>query len=101
MKRIINGKKYDTETATPVCHYSYSNTGDFHFVRKTLYRKKNGEFFIHGRGGAASEFAEQIDCNTWCGGEKMFVVTEDTAREFAEKYATVDQYEEVFGEVQE
>lgn len=101
MKRIINGKKYDTETATPVCHYSYSNTGDFRHVRKTLYRKKNGEFFIHGRGGPASEFAEQIEQNTWCGGERIIAITDDMAREFAEKYATVDQYEEVFGEVAE
>lgn len=45
MKSIINGKMYNTETATEVATYrngrSYS---DFLYVEETLYRKKQGNF---------------------------------------------------------
>lgn len=42
MNKIINGKKYDTETAIYVCHGCFGNFGE---KTVTLYRKKNGEFF--------------------------------------------------------
>lgn len=56
MKKIINKKTYDTETAKLVCTYEYVCGKDFRRVKETLYRKKTGEFFLHGIGGPSSKY---------------------------------------------
>lgn len=101
MKRIINGKRYDTETAEELYSYSYSNRGDFHYFRETLYRKRTGEFFLYGVGGPASKYAQAIDMNSWSGGERLMPMTYAEAQQWAEKCLTGDEYEEIFGEVAE
>ena len=52
MKQIINGKKYDTETAERLaCEDAGLPVNDFAYWCEELYRKKTGEFFLHGEGG--------------------------------------------------
>lgn len=41
MKKIINKKLYNTETATALGSYQYSNEMDFNYMFEELYRKKN------------------------------------------------------------
>lgn len=53
MKKIIDGKMYNTETAKECGTWDNCEYG-FNRVEETLYRKKTGEFFIHGEGGANS-----------------------------------------------
>lgn len=48
MKKIINGKKYDTETATYICGYEYDTLSVFSHIHESLFRKKDGEFFLYG-----------------------------------------------------
>ena len=46
MKRVINGRRYDTDKATLVgeaCHGEPMEPG---YTRETLYRKRGGEYFI-------------------------------------------------------
>ena len=50
MKKIINGKKYDTDTAKCVGHDSFGCRGDFRYWFEQLYQKQTGEFFIYGDG---------------------------------------------------
>ena len=52
MKKIINGKMYNTETAKYCGGYEFSNCGDFNYVCEELYQKKTGELFLYGEGGA-------------------------------------------------
>ena len=59
MKRIVNGKKYDTETATPFGDYQFSGPSDFSYVHEELYRKKNGEFFLRGEGDPMLKYPER------------------------------------------
>lgn len=102
MKKIINNKKYDTDTAREIA--SYSNGGgwqDFSHYAETLYRKKSGEFFLHGQGGPMTRYAVSCGQNEWTGGEKIIPLTYDAAREWAEEHMDADAYEEVFGEVTE
>ena len=102
MKKIINQKRYDTETAKN-CG-SWENTpfvSDFNWYQETLYQKKTGEFFIHGEGHAASKYAESIGNNIWSGGEKLIPLDYETAREWAEENLSADTYESIFGEVME
>lgn len=101
MKKIINGKRYDTKTAKEIGCDSYSNPRDFHFWEETLYQKKTGEFFLFGEGGAASKYAESCGQNEWCGGCKIIPFTFETARKWAEEHLDVDDYEATFGAVEE
>ena len=102
MKKIINQKRYDTDTAQERGYWenNYGRT-DFHWCAETLYQKKTGEFFLHGEGNAASKYAESCGNNSWCGGEKIIPVDYETAREWAEKHLEADEYESIFGEISE
>lgn len=101
MKKIINNKRYDTETAKLLGEDSYSNWGDFHFWEESLFQKRTGEFFLHGVGGPASKYAETVGQNQWTGGEKIIPLSFDKAREWAECHLSADDYEEIFGPVEE
>ena len=97
MKRIINGKRYDTDKAECLANASYSNRRDFSYWSEDLYRKRTGEYFLYGEGGPASRYAVTAGQNVWSGGEKIIPISEDTAREWAEKYLDADEYEKIFG----
>lgn len=101
MKKIIDGKRYDTATAKELGCGSYSNRRDFHFWSETLYQKRTGEFFLHGEGGAASKYAEACGPNEWCGGEMLIPLTFTAARGWAEEHLSAEKYEAIFGEVTE
>ena len=48
MKKIINGKLYDTDTAKEVFAISCGNgPSDFHYYAEQLYRKRTGEYFLY------------------------------------------------------
>ena len=51
MKKIINGRKYDTETAKHIGSRSEGQPGNFEYFTEDLYLKKTGEFFLLGDGG--------------------------------------------------
>ena len=101
MKKIINGKKYDTETAKEMGYFqSGFNRGSFNFYEETLYKKKTGEYFLYGSGGANSKYSDCCDGNSW-GISTIIPYTEDEAKKWAEKHLTGDEYEMCFGEVEE
>lgn len=101
MKKIINGKRYDTETAQLIGSASYSNRTDFHFWSEELYRKKTGECFLYCEGGPASKYGRQIEQNAWSGGEKIIPLTLKEAQKWGEEYMNADEYEQVFGKIEE
>jgi DNA-binding XRE family transcriptional regulator len=102
MRKIIDGKKYDTETATLVGSYSpNANRRDFRWVCEELYRKRTGEYFLYGEGGPMSKYSRQVEQNGWAEGEKIIPLSQDEAMEWAEKNLEVDEYEAEFGEVEE
>lgn len=102
MKKIINGKLYNTESAKLIGDtVSGSGVNDFRYYFEQLYLKKTGEFFLSGRGGPMTKYAVNIDDNTFSGGSKIFPLTYEEAKEWAEKHLTADEYEDVFGAVTE
>lgn len=102
MKKIINGRKYDTETATLMATASSNQPcNDFSYWAEELYRKRTGEFFLYGEGGPMSRYAESCGQNSWSGGCDITPMTEEKARQWAERHLSVDEYEEIFGEVAE
>lgn len=118
MKCIINGKKYDTDTARLVCVAENRGVNEFRHERESLYRKRTGEYFIYGEGGPLSQYARSGYGGGWTSGESIRPLTAEEARKWAEGdcsmaiYQTkrgtwvdggmdVDEYEAEFGEVEE
>lgn len=85
MKKILNGKLYDTATAQQVCELtSTEHSFDFSWHETYLYRTKNGAFFIAGRGNAASIWAEPCCGGGRTSGEGLRLLDEWEAREYME-----------------
>lgn len=98
MRKVINGKKYDTDTAEYLVRYSsvYSSFEDY---EETLYRKRTGEFFLAGKGGPESKYRQRVG-EGWGGGEGIIPLTQEEAKKWVEENANA-RYEEIFGEVEE
>lgn len=102
MKKIINGKLYNTETAQSIGYWcNTGNTRDFSYVSEELYRKRTGEFFLFGEGGPMSKYSRSIGNNEWSGGEEITPLTWEAARRWAEEHLDVEEYEACFGETPE
>lgn len=56
MKKIINYKKYDTETARVVGNWISGSKEEDNYRDETLYCKKNGEYFLDDKGGMCSDY---------------------------------------------
>ena len=101
MKKIINGRKYDTDTAKEIDSYSNDRPRtDFRYFCETLYQKHTKEFFLYGHGGPMSKYAEHCG-QGWTGGESILPLSLDEAKEWVETNSTVEIYETLFGEVEE
>lgn len=97
MIRIIDGKRYNTETATEIAEYSNRlGSGDFRNLSETLYRTPSGAWFIDGKGGAMTEYRESCGNNSWCGGHELKVLTGKEALQWLEEHDEVDAIETYF-----
>lgn len=101
MKKIINGKMYNTDTATIIGSHTYGYAGDFEYVCETLYRKKNKGFFLLGEGGAMSKYGVEDSPNSYSGSRNIIPLSVDEAKDWLEEYGTADEYEACFGSVEE
>ena len=85
MKKIIDGKLYNTETATHIVDWDnglYCN--DFGWCEESLYVTKKGAYFIHGEGGAMSCWSTPCGSNGTCGGGGIRVLTKAEALQWCE-----------------
>ncbi len=98
MRKIINGKRYDTTTATEICDCSPIGyyAGDFRYEDTKLYRTKRGNWFLAGRGGAMSRWSRPIGSNGSGGGSGIQPLDADEARSFLERYGDADSIEQYF-----
>lgn len=98
MKKYINGKVYDTNTAKRIAEDDYSS-GSFDQYWEELYQKKTGEFFLHGKIGPASKYAHRAVTGGYDGGEKIIPLTFEEARRWVEQTQSTEKYDEIFGEI--
>ncbi len=98
MDKIISGRKYDTATATMIADYSRGYNGDFNQEESALYVSPKGRFFVAGEGGAMSRWGQSVSQNTQGGGEGLYLVDKDEARDLAEAWDYDPAlYEQYFG----
>lgn len=96
MRKIIDGKTYDTDKATFIGTHESGQAGDFEWYEEALYRNRRGHYFLYGEGGARTRYARR-DGDGWTGGEMIVPMGVDEAREWAERYLDADAYETAFG----
>jgi len=102
MRKIINGKMYNTETAKALVYYNNGlSYTDINHWRATLYKKRNGEFFEEGTGGANTVFGHSCGDNTRCGGSKIIPLTIEEAKQFVIDNGSTEEYINIFGEPEE
>nr|DAF27431.1 MAG TPA: antitoxin [Caudoviricetes sp.] len=101
MKKIIDNKKYNTDTAKELGSVRINEGDGLYEVEETLYQKRNREFFLYGWGGAATKYSERVGSNNWCSGARIMPLSYDEAREWAERNLSTDEYESIFGVVSE
>ena len=99
MRQIINGKRYDTETARLLAtdHGGGYGPSDFHFWEEGLYRTPAGQFFTAGSGGPFSAYGRPgPGQNERHGSCKIRLLTEPEARRWMEQHGTDEEYEAAF-----
>jgi hypothetical protein len=97
MKKIINGKRYDTEKAICIGGYQYSIGGNFNYISEYLYiTPRSKSYFLAGEGGAMTKYAKRASDNSYCGGEKIIPLTENDAFVWAQEYLQSEEIEKHF-----
>lgn len=92
MKKVIDGKIYNTETAEELARWSNGeHSSDFHWCAETLYRTKKGALFIHGEGGAMSRYSSSCGQNSVCGGEDIYAISQAEALGWMEEHSIEDE----------
>ena len=87
MQRVIDRKLYDTDQAEQIARYApLTDRGDFNYLIETLYKTADGEYFLHGDGGAATKWAEKIS-NQRTPGEEIRLLTGEEALDWCEERA--------------
>lgn len=97
MKKLINGKMYNTETAEEIATWSNSYyPSDFHYCQETLYKTKKGAYFLHGVGGALSRYSVPVGNNGRGGGSEIVALTADQAFDWMEENGLTEEAEKEF-----
>ncbi|KKL99695.1 hypothetical protein LCGC14_1811880 [marine sediment metagenome] len=99
MRRTINGKVYNTETATEIDRY-YNNLGhrDFRNLDESLFVTKKGDHFLSGFGGPMTKYSEPCGDMTG-GGEGIIVLSKREALAWLEEYTNGDAIETYFADI--
>jgi hypothetical protein len=98
MKKIIDGKRYDTTTATMVCDCSPRGfyRGDFRYEDTQLYRTPRGGWFLAGEGGPMSRWARSTGLSGRTNGSGIQPLDADEARSMLERYGDAEDVEKYF-----
>lgn len=110
MKKRINTLSYNTETAKKLGDW-YNNfaPNEFEYCHEALYKKRTGQYFLYGEGGAMSNYRKPVygSSNAWQGGEDIIPLTREEAQKWYEKASNDDEefapdevYEREFGQIE-
>lgn len=87
MKKVIDGKVYNTETARLVGIYDNGlSISDFDYIHEYLYQKKDGQYFLHGIGGPATVWAHHTSSHSRTDGDGWRLLTKEKAIAWAESH---------------
>lgn len=99
MKKVINGKMYNTDTAKEIKSWirnPNSSWSDFTYLQETLYQKKTGEYFLHGCGGARTQYRNVCSDGSVSAGEKIIPLSDENAKIWLnEEWKDILEYDEI------
>ena len=94
MLKIIDGKRYNTETAEQVLfHNNGKYQNDFGYRSTTLFRTNNGAWFIRHYGGPFTDMATSAG-NGLGWGEELEPVSDDAAFKFLQSHSDYPEAQE-------
>lgn len=98
MRKIINGRIYDTETARKLFEADNDEmySSPFH-VCETLYRTRTGYYFLHGVCGYLSAFSRTA-AFAKVHSENIKIITETDAIEWVKHYGTDEDMKKILNE---
>ena len=68
MRKIIDKKTYNTDTATKIAEIWHGNSyDDFNFIEEILYMTPNGRYFLYQSGGPYSKMGAPVGNNGMSG----------------------------------
>ena len=102
MRKVIDGKLYNTETAKQVGGDSYFHFGEFQYWCEELFRTDQGNWFLYGEGGEKFSYARTVEQNASNGGNDITPVTKKEALAWLEVHnPDADALEEYFADLVE
>lgn len=97
MKKLIDGKMYNTETAEEIVTWENSYfTSDFHYCQETLYKTKKGAHFLHGKGGPLSPYSQPVGDTGRGGGSDIIALSKEDAFNWLEGHDLTEEAEKSF-----
>lgn len=99
MNKVIGKKRYNTEQSQLIGSYGTYSKDNAASWGEHLYRKRNGEFFLYGEGGAESRYAISGSGGLWKSGEHITPLSVDEAKKWADEHLTNEEYQAAFGAI--
>ena len=97
MIKIIGGKRYDTSTASRIAQHAEGSPKEPTYCIEVLYRKRGGEYFLHGSGGASSRYSRAEGNSGWAASERIMPLSYDEASKWAMTHMEKAAYDREFG----
>lgn len=101
MRKIINRKMYDTETADCVGVDKFGADIYAGYWIERLYRKRNGEFFLYCEGGPKSKYGRFDPGIGYMEGKIIIPLSVEEAEDWTEKHLGADEFISLFGQPEE
>ena len=97
MRKVINGRTYNTETSKRIGSWDNGVYGsDFRSCEEDLYKNTKGAYFLVGEGGPMSKYSVSHG-NETSGSTELIPMTATEAQEWAESHLDIEEYEAEFG----
>ena len=88
MIRVIDGKRYNTETADKIADWDNGcYTSDFGYYDEELYRTKNGAWFLVRSGGPMTCMAVSVGSNCRTGSSDLSPMSDNDALEWLQDHS--------------
>jgi hypothetical protein len=100
MTRNIKGKCYDTETANWVAGYCNEyDTRDLYYCDEAVFKTESGDYFLHGVGGAFTDYAKSCGRDMVTAGEKIIPMTYIEAQKWCYEHLSYEGFITVYGPI--
>ena len=98
MKKYINNRLYDTDTAFEIDTYENRYYDfDCRYIKETLYQKRNGEWFLLAQGGSWTKYRQPRKRGGFSGSTVIVPLSIDKAKEWVKEHLSPEVYILTFG----